>query len=45
MLIGHSGQLEQFHWLVRAHLAARDGSLATGNASTEKTAAQRARER
>jgi starvation-inducible DNA-binding protein len=45
MLIGHSGQLEQFHWFVRAHLEAPDGSLATGNASTEKTAAKRARKR
>ena len=43
MLIGQSGQLEQFHWFVRAHLEAPDGSLATGNASTEKSAAQRAR--
>jgi starvation-inducible DNA-binding protein len=45
MLIGQSGQLEQFHWFVRAHLEAPDGSLATGNASTEKTAAKRARKR
>jgi starvation-inducible DNA-binding protein len=43
MLIGQSGQLEQFHWFVRAHLEAPDGSLVTGNASTEKTAAQRAK--
>jgi starvation-inducible DNA-binding protein len=43
MLIGQSGQLEQFHWFVRAHLEAPDGSLATGNARTEKTAAQRAK--
>ena len=45
MLIGHSGQLEQFRWFVRAHLEAPDGSLATGNAGTEKTAARRARKR
>jgi len=45
MLIGHSGQLEQFHWFVRAYLEAPGGSLATGNASTEKTAAKRARKR
>ena len=45
MLIGHSGQLEQFHWFVRAHLEAPDGSLATGTASTEKAAAKRARKR
>jgi starvation-inducible DNA-binding protein len=42
MLIGQAGQLEQFHWFVRAHLEAPDGSLATGNARTEKTAAKRA---
>jgi starvation-inducible DNA-binding protein len=40
MLTGQSGQLEQFHWFVRAHLEAPDGTLATGKASTEKTAAQ-----
>jgi starvation-inducible DNA-binding protein len=45
MLIGQSTQLEQFHWFVRAHLEAPDGSLSTGNASTEKTAAKRARKR
>jgi starvation-inducible DNA-binding protein len=43
MLIGQSGQLEEFHWFVRAHLEAPDGSLTTGTASTEKTAAQRAK--
>lgn len=42
MLIGQSGQLEQFQWFVRAHLEASDGSLSTGNARTEKTAAKRA---
>ena len=45
MLIAQSGQLEQFHWFVRAHLEGSDGSLSTGNASTEKTAAKRARKR
>src|SRR6185503_13797459 len=34
MLIGQSGQLEEFRWFVRAHLEAPDGSLTTGNAST-----------
>src|SRR5271170_7975850 len=29
MLIKHSGELEQFHWFVRAHLKNADGSLAT----------------
>jgi starvation-inducible DNA-binding protein len=42
MLIGQAGQLEQFHWFVRAHLEAPDGSLTTGGARTEKAAAQRA---
>jgi starvation-inducible DNA-binding protein len=42
MLIGQAGQLEQFHWFVRAHLETPDGSLTTGNARTEKAAAQRA---
>jgi starvation-inducible DNA-binding protein len=42
MLIGESGQLEQFHWFVRAHLEAPDGSLTTGDARTEKAAAKRA---
>jgi starvation-inducible DNA-binding protein len=45
MLIGHSAQLEQFHWFVRAHLEAPDGSLTTGTAKTEKTAAKRASRR
>jgi starvation-inducible DNA-binding protein len=45
MLIGHSAQLEQFHWFVRAHLETPGGSLTTGAASTEKTAAKRARKR
>ncbi len=45
MLIGQSGQLEEFHWFVCAHLEAPDGSLTTGNASTEKTAAKRAKKR
>ena len=43
MLIEQAGQLEQFHWFVRAHLEAPDGSLATGDASTEKGAAKRAK--
>jgi len=45
MLIGHSAQLEQFHWFIRAHLEAPDGSLTTGTAKTEKTAAKRASKR
>jgi starvation-inducible DNA-binding protein len=42
MLIGHSGQLEQFHWFVRAHLEQSDGSLLTSGAATERSAARRA---
>lgn len=42
MLIGHSRQLEQFHWFVRAHLENPDGSLSTASASTEQSAARRA---
>ena len=45
MLIGQSGQLEQFHWFIRAHLETPDGSLSTGSSRTEKTAAKRARKR
>jgi starvation-inducible DNA-binding protein len=45
LLIGQSGQLEQFHWFIRAHLETPDGSLSTENARTEKTAAKRARKR
>ena len=42
MLIGHSAQLEQFHWFVRAHLENADGSLRTAGARTERSAARRA---
>jgi starvation-inducible DNA-binding protein len=42
LLIGQSGQLEQFHWFVRAHLESSDGTLSTGAATTEKGAARRA---
>jgi starvation-inducible DNA-binding protein len=41
MLIGQSQQLEQFHWFIRAHLEAPDGSLATEGARTERGAAAR----
>ena len=43
MLVKHSGELEQFHWFVRAHLENADGSLATRGARTEKGAARQAR--
>jgi starvation-inducible DNA-binding protein len=42
MLVGQSGQLEQYHWFVRAHLERSDGSLTTGDADTEQGAAGRA---
>ena len=43
MLIGQAGQLEQFHWFVRAHLESADGTLSTGGAVTENSAAKRTR--
>jgi starvation-inducible DNA-binding protein len=43
MLIAQSGQLEQFHWFVRAHLENSSGAIATSGARTEKAAARRAR--
>ena len=43
MLIGQAGQLEQFHWFVRAHLEAADGTLSTAGAGTEGSAAKRAK--
>jgi starvation-inducible DNA-binding protein len=43
MLIGQSTQLEQFQWLVRAHLENADGTLRHAGAETEESAARRAR--
>jgi starvation-inducible DNA-binding protein len=43
MLIAQSGELEQFHWFVRAHLENATGTLSTGGARTVKAAARRAR--
>ena len=43
MLIGQAGQLEQFHWFVRAHLESADGTLSTGASRTESGAAKNAR--
>ncbi len=43
MLIGQSGQLEQYHWFVRAHLEAADGTLSTAGSSTEGSAAKSAK--
>jgi starvation-inducible DNA-binding protein len=45
MLIGQAHQLEEFHWFVRAHLEAPDGSLSTRGARTEQSAATRAKRR
>jgi starvation-inducible DNA-binding protein len=42
MLIEQAGQLEQFHWFVRAHLENADGRLRTESAKTEAAAARRA---
>jgi starvation-inducible DNA-binding protein len=42
MLIEQAGQLEQFHWFIRAHLERGDGSLVTDGARTERSAAKRA---
>ena len=45
MLIEQAGQLEQFHWFVRAHLEDPSGSLATSGARTEQQAAARTRKK
>jgi starvation-inducible DNA-binding protein len=42
ILIGQSGQLEQFHWFIRAHLEQPDGTLATAGTLTEWQAAMAA---
>ncbi|CAN5184468.1 DNA starvation/stationary phase protection protein [soil metagenome] len=43
MLIGHSAELEKFQWFVRAHLENSGGELVTAGASTEKSAASKAK--
>ena len=43
LLIAQSGQLEQFHWFVRAHLETDAGRLVTEGAQTEKSAARKAK--
>ena len=40
LLIGHLGELEQFHWFVRAHLENAGGQLSTAKATTEAQAAK-----
>lgn len=44
MLIGQLGQLELFHWFVRAHLENAGGQLSTAGATSEKDAAAQAGE-
>jgi starvation-inducible DNA-binding protein len=43
LLIGQTGELEQFHWFIRAHLENAGGRLATEGATTEEEAADAAR--
>jgi len=43
MLIGHTGELEQYQWFVRAHLEDREGRLAHEGATTEKQATKAVR--
>ena len=42
LLIGHLAQLEQFQWLVRAHLESSSGELPTADISNERAAARAA---
>jgi starvation-inducible DNA-binding protein len=42
MLIAQAGQLELYHWFVRAHLESSGGDLSTAGAATETSAATRA---
>ena len=44
LLIGQTGELEQFQWFVRAHLENAGGELASAGASSEKEAADSARD-
>ena len=41
MVIGQTAQLEEFQWLVRAHLESPSGKLSTEGITTEKQAAKR----
>jgi starvation-inducible DNA-binding protein len=43
MLVGHAGELEKFQWFVRAHLENSGGELITEGATTEKSAARKAK--
>jgi starvation-inducible DNA-binding protein len=42
LLIAQSGQMEQFHWFVRAHLENASGQLSTAGATSEREAATQA---
>ena len=42
MLISQSGELEQYHWFVRAHLESADGTLSSAGAKTEQDASRAA---
>ena len=42
ILIGQTGDLEQYQWFVRAHLQGTGGELVSGGATQETVAAQRA---
>ena len=43
MLIGHAGELEKFQWFVRAHLENAGGELVAEGATSEKSAASKAK--
>lgn len=42
LLITQAGELEQYHWFVRAHLENNDGTLRSADAATEEAAARAA---
>ena len=44
MLIGQTGEMEQYQWFVRAHLQDDEGTLSTSEATSEKEAAEQAME-
>jgi len=43
MLIGQLAELELFHWFVRAHLESAGGALSTGDETTERGSAAKAK--
>lgn len=44
VLVGQTGELEQFQWFVRAHLEDADGHLSVARAHTEQSAAAAAKQ-